>query len=282
MNDENNENIENIENNDRDNLPDEPDGPFANPPFMVHHRLLVIGLYLSFLACIAALWLGGNFFGDPGHVLPYNVANFITSRSIAVLLSPLLCLLVCYCLLRSITHDIMASPERYLDERQKMVRDKAHRNAYKIVKAACFLVPFYLCLHALFWAGQAPAPTVTPVAHTTSPYLDYKVLPVKIISTTASLADTIIILPANAQQPIIKVGQVNQLYVWEAREPIIVLHELAPATTFHTVLSQPNPPVALWPNDPTSLLFYYGVLLLVLLLMSLALPMSIVAWKERL
>ena len=39
--------------------------------------------------------------------------------------------------MRSITHDIMASPERYLDERQKMVRDKAHRNAYKIVKPYC-------------------------------------------------------------------------------------------------------------------------------------------------
>jgi len=274
----------NNENNDRQNSPDEPNEPFANTSFTVPHRLLVISLYLSFLACVAALWLSSNFFGDPGHILPYNVANFITNRRVAVLLFPLLGLLGCYCLLRSITHDIMASPERYLDERQKMVRDKAHRNAYKIVKAACFLVPFYLCLHALFWAGQAPAPTVTTVVRTTtvSPYINYRVLPIRIISITASSAATTIMFPSNVQQPIIKGNQIIYLYAWEIGQPVVYLHDIAPVTTTHTVLSQPNPPVASWPNDPTSLLFYYGVLLLVLCLMMLALPMSIVAWKERL
>jgi len=275
-------NDENTENNDRQNSPDEPNEPFANTSFTVPHRLLVISLYLSFLACVAALWLSGNFFGDPGHILPNNLAIFITNRHVAVLLFPLLGLLGCYCLLRSITHDIMASPERYLDERQKMVRDKAHRNAYKIVKAACFLVPFYLCLHALFWAGQTPAPgpTVTTVVRTTtvSPYINYRELPTIVSSTNASFVDTIMIFPSNVQQTIIKGGQVIHFYVWEAGQWV----DIASVTTTHTVLSQPKPPMASWPNDPTSLLFYYGVLLLVLCLMMLALPMSIVAWKERL
>jgi hypothetical protein len=276
MNDENNEN------NDRQNLPDEPNEPFASTSFTVPHRLLVIGLYLSFLACVAALWLTGNFFGDPGHILPYNVANFIANRHVAVLLFPLLGLLGCYCLLRSITHDIMASPERYLDERQKMVRDKAHRNAYKIVKVACFLVPFYLCLHALFWAGQAPAPTVTSVVHTTAvpSYISYGVLPIRISGATASPADTIMVFSSNVQQTTIKGRQVIHLYAWEGSESFLILHESVPMSTTYTVLSKPNPLVASWPNDPTSLLFYYGVLLLVLFLMMLALPMSIVAWKR--
>lgn len=273
----------NDENNDSQNLPDEPNEPFASTSFTIPHRLLVIGLYLSFLACVAALWLTGNFFGDPGHILPYNVANFIANRRVAVLLVPLLSLLCCYCLLRSITHDIMASPERYLDERQKMVRDKAHRNAYKIVKAACFIVPFYLCLHALFWAGQAPVPTVTSVVHTTAvpSYISYGVLPIT-RGANGSPADTIMVFSSNVQQTTIKGGQVIHFNVWEVGEPVLVLHELAPVTTTHTVLTKPNPLVASWPNDPTSLLFYYGILLLVLCLMMLALPMSIVAWKERL
>ena len=43
-----------------------------------------------------------------------------------------------------------------------MVRDKAHRNAYKLVKVACLLVPLYLCLHAVLWTPQTPAPGQLP------------------------------------------------------------------------------------------------------------------------
>jgi hypothetical protein len=273
-------NNENNENYDRQNLPDEPNEPFVTTSFTLPQRLLVIGLYLSFLACVAALWFSGNFFGDPGRVLPYNVANFIANRRVAVLLFPLLGLLGCYCLLRSITHDIMASPERYLDERQKMVRDKAHRNAYKIVKVACFLVPFYLCLHALFWTGSAPAPTVATVVHTTtvSPYITYEVAPIIVSGANGSFVDTVI----DMQQTIIKGGQGVHLYAVVPGKPFFTLHEIATVTSTHIVLLQPNPPVASWPNDPTSLLFYYGVFLLVLILMMMALPMSMVAWRERL
>lgn len=328
----------------------ELDEPFEQKSAVIRCRLLVLGLYLSFLACLTGLWLTGSSFGNPSQLLPGSIANFIASRPAVVLLVPLAGLLGCYFLLRHITYDIIAWPERFLDERQKMVRDKAHRNAYKMVKVACLLIPLYLCLHAVFWTAQTPAPAPAQ-APATSFILDYTVVPsseffiavtpntllqsVQAIHIKPALPpareQTIILYEVISSQTAFPINISNNgpgtihakhvitsfPYIW-VNEPVeVVLPQTAfspsnngPWTVFskhvatpfsYIVVSGPVDPIyaihtltppsygqaptvtaASWLNAPASMLLYYGVLLLSLLVMAIALPMSIVAWKERL
>ena len=143
----------------------ELDESFEQKSPVIRRRLLVLGLYLSFLACVTGLWLTANVTSGLEHKLPSSIANFIATQPVVVLLVPLLILIGCYFLLRLMTYEILAWPERFLDERQQMVRDKAHRTAYKLVKVACLLIPLYLCLHAVLWTAQAPVPAF-PQAYT--------------------------------------------------------------------------------------------------------------------
>src|SRR5581483_8336135 len=218
-----------------------------------------------------------------------------------VLLVPLLILIGCYFLLRLMTYELLAWPERFLDERQQIVRDKAHRNAYKIVKVACLLVPLYLCLHAVLWTPQAPAPTLPQpftTLHQSGVFIG--VVP----NTLLQDVQTIHVNPAVKQAE----GQTIILYEVVPSRPILSINYNGPWTMYSTHATTPSsytwiigpvqPIYAIdtmtlpsygqvstiqassWPDSPASLLLYYGTLLLSLFLMALALPMSLVAWKE--
>lgn len=245
---------------------------------VIRRRLLVLGLYLSFLACVTGLWLTANANSGLEHKLPAGIVNFIETQPIVVLLVPLLILLGCYFLLRLMTYEIIAWPERFLDERQQIVRDKAHLNAYKIVKIACFLVPLYLCLHAAFWTPQAPMPT-----------------PATAIVPTHQAEYWIEMVPNTAiQLPIIQdgfpqvAGQTIRLQLLKPQAAPDIVNgngswfTIAPVRIMISSSYTSSGPAPSWPNNSASLFLYYGTLLLCLLLMAIALPMSIVAWQERL
>lgn len=247
------------------------DEPFEQKSPLIRRRLLVLGLYLSFLACLTGLWLTANVTGGLEHKLPSRIVNFIATQPVVVLLVPLLILLGCYFLLRLMTYEILAWPERFLDERQQMVRDRAYRNAYKFVKVACLLVPLYLCLHAALWTAQTPAPASTPVQP-----------PTLFIDSSPNAA---------IKTPMFQIysGQVDRLWLSVAST---VEHQVpgSGSTYSYSFQVMASPPyeqaptvtAPSWPNNPASLFLYYGTLLLSLLLMAFALPMSLVAWKERL
>jgi hypothetical protein len=254
------------------------DEPFEQKFPVIRRRLLVLGLYLSFLACVTGLWLTANVTSGLDQKLPPGIANFIAAQPVAVLLVPLLILLGCYFLLRLMTYEIIAWPERFLDERQQMVRDHAHRNAYKLVKVVCLLVPLYLCLHAVLWTPPAPAPTF-PQPYTMLHSSEYLIemapntaiqLPI-IQGGFPQVAGQTIHLQLLKPQAAPGIGNGNRS--WFTIAPVRIM------ISSSYISSGPAPS---WPNDPASLLLYYGTLLLSLLLMAIALPMSLVAWKERL
>lgn len=120
-------------------------------------RCLVMGLVLSFLVCVATFWLSGTLLSAPTQLLPIDFLQMLAANRILVLCIPIVCLVACYLALRSLTAEIMAVPERYLDERQKMLRDQAHRSAFKLIKFSSVLIPIAFILPHLPWFNS-PAP----------------------------------------------------------------------------------------------------------------------------
>jgi uncharacterized membrane protein YhdT len=110
--------------------------PIIDPEDMLQKRpgrfmryLTVCGLYLSFFTCLAALLLNWLI---PAHMMiwmPDWLIQMVENNRIATLIVPLLFLIICYWEVRDITSDILAIPERYLDERQRMLRDQVQRSA---------------------------------------------------------------------------------------------------------------------------------------------------------
>ena len=254
------------------------DEPFEQKSPVIRRRLLVLGLYLSFLACVTGLWLTANVTSDLGHKLPSRIVNFIANQPVVVLLVPLLVLFGCYFLLRLMTYEILAWPERFLDERQQMVRDRAHRNAYKFVKVACLLVPLYLCLHAVLWTAQVPAVS-SPEALTLVQPADYVFemdshTPIQVIQVIHLFPQQI----AGQAHTLQRIISLSPIQVFNAKGVTL----MAPPTYWQTYTRVSPVPTPTWPDSPASLFLYYGTLLLSLLLMATALPMCIVAWKERL
>jgi hypothetical protein len=45
----------------------------------------------------------------------------------------------------------MGTPTRYLDERQRMLRDQAHRSAFGLLKVACLILPALFLAQFLPW-----------------------------------------------------------------------------------------------------------------------------------
>src|ERR1051326_485439 len=141
----------------------EPDEPFYHRNSILWRRLLVFALGFSFLACLLALWTTGTVFGYPASFLPLPLMLFIQTNRLAILIIPLLSLLACYIALRYVTGGIMTCPDRYLDERQKMVRDRAHHHAYKIVNFVCLLIVLCLSLNAILFPAPAKGIPGKPV-----------------------------------------------------------------------------------------------------------------------
>src|SRR5215831_19479656 len=133
--------------------------------FKKERRLLVIALCLSYLACIAGLWFVGDILGSPRDILGQQIGN----GRFVLLVVPLAVLCVCYLRLRRIMGEIMGLSGKKLDERQRLVRDQAHRTAYKIIAVLCLGILVYIGIHSMLVAAIPPAP-VTASIHPVVPH----------------------------------------------------------------------------------------------------------------
>src|SRR5258708_2198988 len=111
---------------------------YRQSTFLIRY-LTIAAFYLSFAASLTTLLLNWIIPIYTPLWLPDWLIQVIENHRIFTLLLPLLCLFACYWVLRSMTSAILACPERYLDERQKMLRDQVHRSAYKVLKGACLI-----------------------------------------------------------------------------------------------------------------------------------------------
>src|SRR5215831_8182175 len=93
-------------------------------PIRTKRRLLVFVLCLSYIGCLATMWYIWN---APRQAFDTFWMSFGQSRFTLIIL-PILILSICYFSLRHITGDIIGWGVKYLDERQRMVRDQAHRS----------------------------------------------------------------------------------------------------------------------------------------------------------
>ncbi|HVB62462.1 MAG TPA: hypothetical protein VNE61_14805 [Ktedonobacteraceae bacterium] len=166
------------------------------------------------------------------------------------------------------TGDIMAVPERYLDERQKMVRDQAHRSAFTLVKLLCCLIP--LLLLAQYFLPRQPAPSPTRAVASAQ----------NVLSDSVFLTNSLIVQRYQSvhaaqmlrQQPY-SLATIKHFVIWVRANPITIVH------TIHVPPIAPITPVA--PASTAEIALAVGALLLCLYLLFSALPMSVIAWKRR-
>jgi hypothetical protein len=203
------------------------------------HCALVIALYFSFFTCLLTLWLSGTLLDGADQVVPSWLLQDMKDHRVVVLVVPFVLLVACYILLRSLTGEIIAVPERYLDERQKVMRDQAQRSAFKIMKLSCFVIPALLLLQYLPWFHQ-PLQPPSVVVSSPSPF----------ITVTSRLYTDKVVSPI----------AIHMRY-WSARS-VMYVQAATPANSAEIALA--------------------GVLLLLsLLLLFSALPMSVLAWKGK-
>lgn len=217
-------------------------------------RLLTIGLYLSYIACLAALWLISALPGQTHVFFPdiFGLVKQSESIRFSLLVVPLFVLCACYFRLRRMTGKIMQLPERKLDERQRLVRDRAHRVAYRIIAVLCLAILAYLCIHNMLVTASPPP---TPAASETTyvrPAFNYILVQKAIQAFDAIQKQRVLWVSINLQQP---------------RLPILV-HQSAPA-------------VSAVPTDLLGLGLLYGLFLLTMILIVKTLPTAIIGWKER-
>lgn len=240
------------------------------------HRLLVIALYLSGLACLLAIWFSGTLFSNASQILPLWLLREVTDHRVSILGASCACLLIWYAMLRHVTGDIMAVPERYLDERQKMVRDQAHRSAFTLVKLLCCLIPLLLLTQYFLPRHPTPAPVsavTVEVAQVQPIQWDTVVIPGSKIGQPSHL---VLAAQTLKQLPHALVG-VNWLRSVNAKPfSVLTIHQL----TIRTPPIVPFTPVA--PASTAEIALAVGALLLCLYLLFSALPMSVIAWKRRL
>ncbi len=134
------------------------DSTSEDVPSHNERRLLIVVLCLSYLACLAGLWLIGNFPGQAHAVLP-GIFGLGQNMRFALLAVPLVGLCASYFRLRHLTGKIMQLPERKLDERQRMIRNRAHRIAYRIITMLCLAILAYICVHSMLLSATPPATT---------------------------------------------------------------------------------------------------------------------------
>lgn len=224
---------------------------------LVVHRLSILILYFSFFACLVSLLLTSPIFGEPNKILSPELILFIKKNHLSILLIPLISLLVCHLSLRYLTGQIMACPERYLDERQKMIRDSAHRRAYKIVQVACLFIPLCFFVYSLLWSALITMPSS----------LDR--------TTTSSWSRGVILIHSSQLNIPLKETQLGNLSL-----SLVDTHTENLQLTNQPLFSPPHQ-LFFGFDGPVDIAVYYGTFLFCLFLMITALPMSIVSWKER-
>lgn len=205
-------------------------------------RVLVLGLCLSYMACLVGLGFAGTLFGQP-----IEFARF------ALVMVSLVVLCTCYFRLRSMTGKLVELPENYLDERQRMIRDQAHRIAYRIVMVVCLGILIYFCVQSMLMAAALPlAPTFvlgSPVH----------------ISTLVSPSQ---VVGANSAIKLIVIQQTssNQM-MWHLVDGVVVARQ------------------AQTPMIPGGDLFglgiYYAMCIVTIFLVIRTLPTAIIGWKWR-
>jgi hypothetical protein len=233
----------------------EPDDDiYDDVPLHSERRLLTIGLYLSYLACLAGLLLIGNVLGQAHALFPdiLGLAQRSESMRFALLIVPLFVLCACYIRLRRMTSKIMQLPERKLDERQRLVRDRAHRIAYRIITVLCLAILAYVCLHSLLLpASPPPTPASSETAYVRPP-IGY------IIAQRGTLVWDI--------PPSQEIGWVSI----PARHPALPIG-----------VQQSTPAVSALSTDLLGLGLFDGLFLLTMVLIVKTLPTAIIGWKER-
>ncbi len=220
-------------------------------------RFLTIGLYLSYLACLAGLLLIGNVLGQAHVLFPdiLGLSQKSESMRFALLIVPLFVLCACYIRLRRMTGKIMQLPERKLDERQRLVRDRAHRIAYRIITVLCLVILAYVCLHSLLLSASPPP---TPAS-----------------SQTAYVQPVLIDIVKGDAQPM-NLYQAAHETLWvsnAAQRPVLVAYMVG--------VQQSTPAVSAMPADLLGLGLFYGLFLLIMVLIVKTLPTAIIGWKER-
>lgn len=219
--------------------------------FKKERRLLVIALCLSYLACIAGLWFIGDVLGSPRDILGQQIGN----ERFVLLVIPLAVLCVCYLRLRRIMGEIMELSGRKLDERQRLVRDQAHRTAYKIIAVLCLGILVYFGIHSMLVAAVPPHP-VTASIH-----------PVAVSHTVNFIV----------------VSRTSDLHVYYAaplKQPAVIQWIAIDSSMASNVPGQMMAPAA-QPIDLFGLGVYYGLFFLTVVLIVTTLPKAIIAWKER-
>ena len=242
----------------------EPEEISQKRPTQFMRYLTVSGLYLSFLTCLLALLLNWLI---PTHMMvwmPDWLISVVENNRIATLLVPLSLLFVCYWEVRDMTGDILARPERYLDERQQMLRDQVHRSAYKILKCACLAVPVLILVGSLLLSRAVPAPTqpstyllkAHPIAHE---------------------------MRVSAPQLLLRVGQQIPIAHRPVHPDIKQVAFIVIEPDSEGVIWQGTnaiPQQATWLNDPTNMGLFFSTFLLSLFMVVSALPMTLLAWRK--
>jgi len=228
---------------------------------------------LSVLACLLTIWLSGTLFANASQILPLWLLREATDHRVFVLGVSCICLVIWYGILRHVTGDIMAVPERYLDERQKMVRDQAHRSAFALVKLLCCLIP--LLFLAQYFLPRQPTPATA---------LTVAVAPVQpVVWSTVEIPGSGIVQQfhvVQAAQALKQTPRTSVVVRWflsanVKQISLQTIHKL----TIRTLPIAPITPVA--PASTSEIALAVGALLLCLYLLFSALPMSVIAWKGR-
>jgi hypothetical protein len=231
--------------------------------YRTQRRLLVLGMCLGYLGCLLTLWY---IWKAPRQWWFDTFWLHIGANRFTLMLIPLIIFCACYFKLLCISGDMLRFRDRHLDERQRMVRDSAHRTAYKIVMLLCLLVPLYLAAQGLFISKPAATPpTTSPNYLTIRPAIAYiHFIPMMPYSSAHSRVLPPVVEWLSTAGNHWQILQVHFVDFWQ---PLMV----SPARP------APTAPAIAPPN--TSI--YYGLVLLTLLLIISTLPKAIVAWQER-
>ncbi len=113
------------------------------------NRSLIVAFLLCLIAFLTALWLSNTLIYIPDQWSSTPLIQFLITYRVPVLLLLAASVLTCHLALRFLTREILGVPERFLDERQKIARDQAHRSAFKFVHVSFLLIPAVLVLKYL-------------------------------------------------------------------------------------------------------------------------------------
>lgn len=225
--------------------------------YRTQRRLLVLGMCLGYLGCLLVLWY---IWSAPRQWWFDTFWLHIGANRFTLILIPLIIFCVCYLKLRCISGNMLKFRDRQLDERQRMVRDSAHRTAYKIITLLCLLIPLYLAAQGIFARPPAPTPASPSAFTVIRPAMTGYVIVAPHINTQDQITQAWLALDG-------KNTLLHTITIW--RPAVIWQLRPTPPTGPAPVIVQPNAGI------------YYGLVLLTLLLIISTLPKAIVAWQER-